>query len=329
MRKISLHEPGFSFIEIIVALLVSSFLSLVLYNSLSNTQRSTKQVNQLIEETADLVPFMTQFEKDLSGAFAPMMDMVATSTQPSHKASAGEPQKKPQKIFHATAKSGSLSELTFVTTNALAIPGEAVPRVVQVTYKLVPQADTAGRFELTRAEKPYEAKQTEGDQEKKIAGRGFVLMRNIKKFVAHYSGLEIKQLEKTDVQALKPTQSVVGQEKKTSTDAEKKQKKLVRLQEWGTAPAQEKTKQKLPVLVELEATFVPAENREFVVSYLFFIPAGNCIEDKSKESKKSPQESEKTQDAKKIEADKKSAGQQQADKKQTAGRATIFMGGTR
>src|ERR1700732_4542718 len=95
---------GFSFIEIVVAILISSFLSLVLYNSLSQTQRTMRQVTALMDETADFLPFMAQFEKDLSGVFAPAMDPVTTGTD-SKKVSVDKKQEE-QKLFHATNKSG-------------------------------------------------------------------------------------------------------------------------------------------------------------------------------------------------------------------------------
>jgi prepilin-type N-terminal cleavage/methylation domain-containing protein len=310
---------GFSFIEIIVAILISSFLSLVLYNSLSQTQRTMRQVTSLMNETADLLPFMAQFEKDLAGIFAPATDTIATntslhpSTPPSSSSGLkamsergdaltdtahGEPvesmQRQEKKLFHATNKSGSLSELTFITTNALALPNEASARAVRVTYRLVPQQDAVGRFVLTRAEEPY------GPQKDKKVGRPYPLVNNIHKFVVHYSGLE-------------------GQEEKDKN----KQKKMVRLQEWGTSSAQEKTKQKLPVLVEIEAIFIHKEGTELPVIYAFSIPAGSCQEEKQK-----TQQEDKAQQEKEI---KQPGKQPTKPAKQGPAKASsmLIMGGKR
>jgi len=185
---------GFSLIEILVAVMISSMLSLVLYRSLAQTQSMVRQVTELIEDTSDLIPLYTQLEKDLAGSL--VMDEKSTSTAqegaPQKPAAdqgprASGPNKEKQKLFfQGKQEGGHFGSLTFLTTTAFTVFDEIAPPLLTVTYRLEQQQDTASpRFRLVREQAPYKAEK-DATGSSKVAGRAYVVAENIKELRVSY-----------------------------------------------------------------------------------------------------------------------------------------------
>lgn len=121
---------GFSLIEIVIALLIGSMLSLVLYTALRQTQRTVTQVNGLIDSTAELLPLYAQLE----------LDLMALSS--------------PEKL-KLTAQGDRFSTLSFITTHSM---GSPFAHLTEVTYRLTEDPTQEKKFILSRVEKsgrPY------------------------------------------------------------------------------------------------------------------------------------------------------------------------------
>lgn len=65
-------RPGISLLDVVVALAIASVLSLLLYRSLYQTNRTVGIVDALVEANTQLVFFGDRLMKDVSGAFVPL-----------------------------------------------------------------------------------------------------------------------------------------------------------------------------------------------------------------------------------------------------------------
>ena len=64
-------KNGFTIIEVVLAILLASFVSLSLYQLLKTAGRGVKSINRTIEVDMPLSGFYNQVEKDVTGMFAP------------------------------------------------------------------------------------------------------------------------------------------------------------------------------------------------------------------------------------------------------------------
>jgi prepilin-type N-terminal cleavage/methylation domain-containing protein len=184
-------KPGFSLIEIVIALMLASMISLVLYTSFEQTKRVTRKIESLEQES--LLGMLTyhQLERDLAGVCIPesfLNSAIETSTTNQKKESENN---KLDTVFRATLK-GEEKELTFITTNPLVAYQEIKPRLVRVMYRIIPSA-VASSFVLQRRESK------ELDLEKFLEHKedqNFVIMENIKEITLNFITLDNTAKEK-------------------------------------------------------------------------------------------------------------------------------------
>lgn len=69
-------RPGFSFIEIIIALAISSFVMLMIFNAISVIQRSTIENNNYINCANQQEILFKQLKKDISGIVVPLYGFI-------------------------------------------------------------------------------------------------------------------------------------------------------------------------------------------------------------------------------------------------------------
>ena len=154
-------ERGFTLIELVIALFLSTLLAGVLYAALAATLRTVKRLEQRADEIAQTVPLYNQLEKDISAAFVPFIQKEESSQLPTQ--SQNQPQQAPQKIevdqkkeehpkkwFVATSGESGMQELTFITTTTLRGYDQITPHCVRVIYRV--ENRSAGLFALTRQE---------------------------------------------------------------------------------------------------------------------------------------------------------------------------------
>ena len=65
------RSAGFSFIELSIALLIASLLSILLYTSFYKTQQTAQVVSSMIDFATVAPTAYNQFEKDITALFVP------------------------------------------------------------------------------------------------------------------------------------------------------------------------------------------------------------------------------------------------------------------
>jgi prepilin-type N-terminal cleavage/methylation domain-containing protein len=184
--KYFMNKPGFTIIELLVATLVGSMLTVILSMILYQMNQTQNRVDRLVDvyERAELV--YHQLERDLLGAFIPVQaeDIKPTGTQA---------QKKPKKIDKVFYGDNKLDTLTFITNNPLQAywgpkSGKAQPKVVRVVYRLVPDKAKKNSYILQRQESgTLDFGRYNQESEKKI--RGYDLIRGVKEIAIEYTAM--------------------------------------------------------------------------------------------------------------------------------------------
>ncbi len=164
--KASKVRPGFSLIEIIIALAISSFVGIMVFNTISVLQQSSKRYNQLITVDGQQQMLFSQMQKDISAMVVPLYGFV-----PDPKAKKEDQEKAQQEYFkrfglQIEVENEKLKSLSFVTTNILNVYGEktvrhSVPkaRLARVRYLMEPDPNHQNYFTLIRQESPKLAMQ--------------------------------------------------------------------------------------------------------------------------------------------------------------------------
>jgi len=199
-------RQGFSLVEILVALMISSIVGALLYSILSQTVRTTDRVNSSVDTQGDLWIVSEQLERDITGIvlLAPP-ELKATDTATGQEVGAEEGAEASQKSmvqsmksedenesvewasdtmpFVGSLKEGKLATLSFITTSALPDPEHPGSRLVRVRYFLQPQRGDASVAQLMREESVYSAKDA-GDASK---ARAYSLLSRVESLTASRS----------------------------------------------------------------------------------------------------------------------------------------------
>lgn len=270
-------KRGFTLIEIIIALLISSMLALVILRTFRQSTTTFQRITTVIDDTAELLGVYGQLERDLSGAFVPAVwkEAQVQDVQQAEQAAKVAAQKTKEEqarekeegkqavekaakrpVFSTVMKDGKLEQLSFVTTNAFVVFDEAAARVVHVTYKLVEQPQEQAkekRYRLMREETPYVAEGAiYGRRRQK---REYPLLINITSLTGTFSALEEKTVDK-----------------KTTSE-------LVSLSEWGTDAQKKKSKRMIPEWVKLTGTLIsPVSKKSLPFTFQFHLPSLGQLE---------------------------------------------------
>ncbi len=150
--KASKGRPGFSLIEIIIALAISSFVGIMVFNTISLLQQSSRRYNQLITVDSQQQMLFSQMQKDISSMAVPLYGFI-----PNPKEKKEEQEKAQQEYFkkfglQIEVENEKLKSLSFVTTNLLGVYGSKKPRLARVRYLMVPDAHHQNYFTLMRQE---------------------------------------------------------------------------------------------------------------------------------------------------------------------------------
>lgn len=161
------RSSGFSFIEVILALLIGSIISIMVYQVFAQTVRVTDRMSGRIDEYGDTFITLTQLERDLMGlVLLPESDIKKTgTTNPASENQSGASIQAGQEIegsereeripFECVVREGKLISLAFVTTNALPSVDAVGSRLVRVRYFIEVQRDDPALMQLMREEAPY------------------------------------------------------------------------------------------------------------------------------------------------------------------------------
>ena len=170
-------KSGFTLIELVIGLFISSIMLVSLYTIFYITGRVIKSSEDIVSHDIHIAILGHQLEHDIDGIFAPSSTTI-TTTQPSPQ-TANEQKPTDQKestpkeikdiFISANDKDGMLRTLSFITVNPLQTYHKEGPasRMVRVVYKLAPNEDKTSLI-LTRQEstnldlKAFEIKGAQG-----------------------------------------------------------------------------------------------------------------------------------------------------------------------
>ena len=260
-------KKGFILIEVVIALVISSLLAISLLSFLYQLSQVQSVVDDMIVTSGHAAIVLSQMERDLMGAFVPVLaDIQLTTTIAEEKKEAeakkeerpAEKKEGPKpidKIFYGVNQADKLNLLTFITTNPMQRYGVAEqtkprPRIARVVYRLVPDTERKNSYILTRQEgtelyfDAYKQKTKEMPTYDVIDG--------IKDVTVQYTVLIEKESEKE------------GEEKKT-----KREYKTVK--EWKEQKEEEKQVPPLPTLVEIRFVLWDSSHQHDI-SYVFTVP---------------------------------------------------------
>jgi type II secretory pathway pseudopilin PulG len=290
--------PGFILIELLVSLLIASFLSIGMMNSLTMVFKTNEVMDSLMDISAGAMRMQQQLERDLSGVMIPP-SLMATDTgvqkapvpgdKPEQKTAASEPKKetvepaKKNHLFFATQKDKNTEVLTFITTNPLASfwsdkAGQAQSRIVRVVYRLEPDKENAPLFRLMRQEgMDLDFQHYESGAKKQI--KALEVASGIKAFALNFM-VEDKSENKDKASSVTPkAPSTPGTPSAPATDGVEPKKTITykTLDEWrGEEVKDQKADVKMPKIprfVRLKLTLMDAKKkREENFEYIFSCP---------------------------------------------------------
>lgn len=252
--------PGFTLVEVLVATLVASLLSMFLMAALYEINRIVPIVDQAVIMNEDIALVHAQLERDFSGVTAPVEWYVRkpkNGQKPSSQAEEEENEeeegsdmatkaKRPlEKLFYSQNKQNMFDHVTFITTNPLNIywsakVGSAKPRVVRVRYLV--KEETGGK----RSEKSYVLVRQESPKldyaalNNKEVVKEYEVLHNIQSITASYTAVIEEQAE-GQVSA-----------KKEAAAKEKKKREIKKVAEWvEKKESEENTSTKMPPVPRL------------------------------------------------------------------------------
>lgn len=280
-----MQRKGFTFIELSISLFLAAVLSLLLYRSLSESQRTVQTINSMVDFAFAAPAAYNQLERDITALFVP--ERVFKDLEEKNKQSAtnnnNDKQKKQEpfkNIFVGTAGADkNITALSFLSTNSLILYAAVKPRSVRVMYRLVPDADRPGLFTLTRQEtvdlETPLAKFSEGS-----AIRSYDLMRSIKNFTVHYKVPEKKEEpQKANAQGQQKPQQKKGPTAYTTLDT------------WDGEEAAQKTGSMIPAFVLIKGVFMDiVTEREYDFEWRFEIMAFADVAERAAKAKKKSSE---------------------------------------
>lgn len=145
-------RPGFSLIEILIAMAISSFVMTMVFSTISMLQKSSSRYNELITVDSQQEILFSQLQKDIAGIVLPAYGFKASPKDKPEDAQKKQQEYYEKFTFQFEMVEDRLKMLTFVTTSILATYGAEKPHLVRVRYTLVPDERNNKYFTLMRQE---------------------------------------------------------------------------------------------------------------------------------------------------------------------------------
>lgn len=261
-------RPGFSLLELLVAIAVSSIVAVALFQAYQQATQSLARVNGVSSTYTNMITSFARLEADLTGAIVPPYgdpDLAKKPTAEKAKKEAPQQQKDKQekkepdqdkqadnavkKVFIYETENGQLKRLSFITRNPTHPYKEQIPCIVRVTYTLQKDPASPSEFILLRAQ----TAKLELDDSKE-PGHPYVILRHIKKCSCKLQAIDIEELKKQQ-----------EERKKTKKEGKKLKKDPFKMPPMKTyeqwPPKEEKKDDKktsvepLPLLVKTSITY--------------------------------------------------------------------------
>ncbi len=270
------NKPGFTLIEMMVAIVITSILGGMLLTIFLQTQRSVNRINETIDVDFEDSIIYNQLEKDISGIFVPQLfvddrsseskkEKPAQPGQPPKQAQPPKPKRKLARVKDAlvSANEGkSIKNLSFITNNPLQVYGESKPRMVRVEYYLEPDENNSKQLKLYRRE----SNKIEMAEFKDADPRSYQIAAGVKQFsLEFYAAKQPKKKEKKKE----------DEKKKEGEEARKEVPELVPFAEWNDSTTKENKElyqELLPIFLRVDLELWESSNPDEDQSrkYTFF-----------------------------------------------------------
>lgn len=242
-----MSKTGFTLIELIIGMAISAAVSVVIFVSFNQTQKSSTRIDEIISLDSRVSVLQNQLEKDITGVFVPNSMVPKPNEKVEQKAKKESKEKKEEevakpdtqkveKLFYSANQGKNLKELTFITCNPLQIYGQSRPRIARVTYLLKEDVLRRGSFALYRQESS-KLNDTKGGFEYQIAD-------GIKEFRVEYTVLIEKKEE---------------EQKQKDAKEQKKSSELKTFSDWTFADKASSTQKEsnflIPMFVNVKVVF--------------------------------------------------------------------------
>jgi len=328
MKFITLRTSGLSIIEISIAMLISSLLTLALYQAFNTSQKVSESISATMNAEQSFAIGYNQLEKDFSAIFVPERVFAELIEKNSKKPTDKTPDKNSEKstdqkqekekppfkdIFVCTLKDKDLESISFLSTHSLPLYNSKSPNAVRVVYRLTPQQNS-DFFALTRQESTQLDVAPGQFKEKNI--RAYDLMNSIKSLTVSFT---VTELPKKDSSSSPLISSGSSEAKTVSRDeaAKPTPKKYIPLTIWPKQEAEKKQDYLIPAYIILKGIFVDdITAREYPFEWVFPVAAYDDVMLRLQNiEKKNPEKPDETQEATK-EQNKKEQSQQTKNKNQ-------------
>ena len=149
-------SSGMTLIEIVIAMMIASLLSILLFQSFNQSQKTGLNFDGMVDYSFTMPIMYNQLHKDFSSIFVPeqvFKDLVeeyntTKKSSPAEKAPIKDEEKTEtfKNIFVYTLKDKNLELLSFLSTNSLSLFNTVIPHSVRVLYRLVPEHNGLSRL---------------------------------------------------------------------------------------------------------------------------------------------------------------------------------------
>lgn len=189
-------KPGFSVLELIMAMAISTIIMTTLLEMYNQITRNMVRVERFVFEDTQLLVLKNRFSKDIAGLSAIWFTQAEVD-----KKIAGQNKKAPEPdqekrqasaAFYSINKQGRLEQITFVTTSALQSYGTTQDRFVRVVYKVEEDPASPGLFRLMRKQIPMPTEHI--DEQALQGGTFYELVSGIKSISMTYQLIDKVQL---------------------------------------------------------------------------------------------------------------------------------------
>ncbi len=216
-----MKTPGFGLLELLIAIAISSFIALILFQAFNQSTRTLNITDGISTTYINIISCYHRLENDISGAFVPPMGdpvravlkeqkqeiQTPTKKQPEQQKSEKEKSDTSVKNVFVYEQDGNhLKLLTFVTRNRLLSATSTNPCILRVIYTLKPDPEKNTEFMLMRAESSQLSFDSvrELDQGKT---RFYPLLRHIKRCTCELKALDVKKVKEEQARKKQTEQS--------------------------------------------------------------------------------------------------------------------------
>ena len=218
-------KAGFGLLDVLVALTVGSILSVLVYRSIEQINRSVRSMEETTQMQSTRALFESRFDDDIGGAFVPRAAFeevvgkkpasapaptasVGIKNKPTDKSAEKKGDKKAVsyklndafRVENFSVGQGKAisdkSVFTFITSNPLIAYGETTARFARIAYVFQKQEST--RIKLVRYESPELDYKKFGDAQKSGKLHGYTVLENINEFELTFGVATEEKEEKQD-----------------------------------------------------------------------------------------------------------------------------------